>query len=51
MLTNPLPINKGKLIGRPLLYSTSLSIAFSTALVNTLVSILPQELMQEKSKE
>lgn len=46
-LTNPLPINEGKLTGRPLRYSTSLSIAFSTALVKTLVNILPQELMHE----
>ena len=42
--TTPLPINEDRLKGSPLLYSTSLSIAFSMALDNALFSKLPQEL-------
>lgn len=42
--TTPLPINEDRLKGSPLLYSTSLSIAFSTALDNALFSKFPQEL-------
>ena len=47
MRTNPLPIKEARLTGSPLLYSTSLSMAFSTALDNALVSKLPQELKQK----
>ena len=42
--TTALPIKEARLTGSPLLYSTSLSMAFSTALDNALVSMLPQEL-------
>ena len=44
MPTTPVPIKEARLTGSPLLYSTSLSMAFSTALDNALVSMLPQEL-------
>lgn len=45
--TTPLPIKEARLTGSPLLYSTSLSMAFSTALDSALVSMLPQELKQK----
>ena len=44
ILTIPVPMKEDMLTGSPLLYSTSVSIAFSIALDNALVIMFPQEL-------